>query len=143
MRRRELFERTAGMTGLVALLAACGTDTADVATPVTNQPSTTSQLPVPELEIAETAFADPWKSLIDDELIAFGTSVLRIFPETVDQAREALSSFKKGSSLIDRDRLFADCSRNDARFGDVVVVDGWMVPVTLAGLAGALSQFTS
>jgi hypothetical protein len=81
--------------------------------------------------------------LIDEGLIAFGTSVLRISPETVDQAREALSSFKKGSSLIDRDRLFADCCRNDSRSGDVVVIDGWMVPVTLAGLAGALSQFTS
>jgi len=30
MRRRELFERTAGMTGLAALLAACGADPADM-----------------------------------------------------------------------------------------------------------------
>jgi len=142
MRRRELFERTVGMTGLAALLAACGADPADMSAPGQTKPSITSQLPVPELEIAETAFVEPWKTLIDDELVAFGTSVLRIFPETVDQAREVLSSFKKGSSLIDRDRLFADCCRNDSRSGDVVVVDGWMVPVTLAGLAGALSQFT-
>jgi hypothetical protein len=143
MRRRELFERTVGITGLAALLAACGADPADMNAAGQIKPSTTSQLPVPELEIAETAFAEPWKSLIDEGLIAFGTSALRISPETVDQAREALSSFKKGSSLIDRDRLFADCCRNDSRSGDVVVIDGWMVPVTLAGLAGALSQFTS
>ena len=143
MRRRELFERTAGMTGLAALLVACGADPADMNAAGQTKPSTTSQLPVPELEIAETAFAEPWKSLIDDGLIAFGITVMGIAPETVDQAREALSSFKKGSSLIDRDRLFADCCRNDSRSGDVVVIDGWMVPVTLAGLAGALSQFTS
>ncbi|MEY3071293.1 MAG: hypothetical protein RL473_1400 [Actinomycetota bacterium] len=143
MRRRELFERTAGMTGLAALLAACGVDPADMSATGQTKPSTTSQLPVPELEIADTAFVEPWKSLIDDELISFGTSVLRISPETVDQAREALSSLPEGSSLIDRDRLFADCCRNDSRSGDVVVIDGWMVPVTLAGLAGALSQFKS
>jgi hypothetical protein len=143
MRRRELFERTAGMTGLAALLAACGADPADVVTSVTNQPSTTSQLPVPVLGHAENAFAGPWKSLIDDELIAFGTSALRVVPETVEQAREALSSLPEGSSLINRDRLFADSCRSDSRSGDVVIVDGWMVPATLAGLAGALSQFTS
>ena len=143
MRRRELFERTAGMTGLAALLAACGADPADVVTSVTNQPSTTSQLPVPVWGHAENTFAGPWKSLIDDELIAFGTSALRVVPETVEQAREALSSLPEGSSLINRDRLFADSCRSDSRSGDVVIVDGWMVPATLAGLAGALSQFTS
>lgn len=78
MRRRELFERTVGMTGLAALLAACGADPADMNAAGQTKPSTTSQLPVPELEIAETAFAEPWKSLIDEGLIAFGTSALRI-----------------------------------------------------------------
>ena len=141
MRRRELFERTVGVTGLAALLAACGADPSDVGSTVQREPSTTVRLPVVELADVELAFVSPWKSLIDDGLIAFGITVMGIAPETVDQAREALSSFKKGSSLIDRDRLLADCCRNNSRFGDVVVVDGWMVPVTLAGLAGALSQF--
>jgi hypothetical protein len=74
-------------------------------------------------------------------LIAFGSSVLSLAPETVVKAREVLVELPEGSSLIARDKLFAECCRNDSRAGDVVVVDGWMVPVTLAGLAGALSQF--
>jgi len=74
-------------------------------------------------------------------MIDFGISVMGIAPEAVDHARDALSDLPEGSSLIARDKFFAECCRNDSRAGDVVVVDGWMVPVTLAGLAGALSQF--
>jgi len=143
MRRRELFERTAGMTGLAALLAACGTDPADMSAPGQTKPSNTVRMPVSELDADELAFAGPWESLIDEELIAFGTSVMGVSPETVNQARDALSDLPEGSSVLARDELFATCCQNDSRAGDVVVVDGWMVPVTLAGLAGALSQFRS
>jgi hypothetical protein len=143
MRRRELFERTVGVTGPAALLAACGADPPDVLGVLPTETSTTVRLPVPELEVDEWAFARPWKSLIDDELIAFGSSVLRVAPEKVVKAREVLGELTEGSSLIARDKLFAECCRNDSRAGDVVVVDGWMVPITLAGLAGALSQFSS
>ena len=143
MRRRELFERTVGVTGLAALLAACGADPPDVLGVLPTETSTTVRLPVPELEVDEWAFARPWKSLIDDELIAFGSSVLSVAPETVVKAREVLVELPEGSSLIARDNLFAECCRKDSRAGDVVVVDGWMVPTTLAGLAGALSQFNS
>jgi len=38
MHRRELFERTAGMTGLAALLAACGADPADMNAAVQREP---------------------------------------------------------------------------------------------------------
>jgi hypothetical protein len=141
MRRRELFERTIGVTGLAALLAACGADPPDVSSSMQREPSTTARLPIVELAVVELAFASPWKSLIDNEMIDFGTSVMSIAPEAVDHARDALSDLPEGSSLIARDKLFAECCRNDSRAGDVVVVDGWMVPVTLAGLAGALSQF--
>jgi hypothetical protein len=143
MRRRELFERTVGVTGLAALLAACGADPSDVGSSVQREPSTTVRLPVVELADVELAFVSPWKSLIDDEMIDFGKSVMGTVPEAVDHARDALSALPEGSSLIARDKLFAECCRNDSRAGDVVVVDGWMVPVTLAGLAGALSQFKS
>jgi hypothetical protein len=143
MRRRELFERTAGMTGLAALLVACGVDPADMNAAVQRESSTTVRLPVVELAVGELAFAGPWKSLIDDDLIAFGISVMGISPEAVDHARDALSDLPEGSSVLARDELFATCCRNDSRAGDVVVVDGWMVPITLAGLAGALSQFKS
>jgi hypothetical protein len=143
MRRRELFERTAGLTGLAALLAACGVDPADMNGTVQTEPSSTVRLPVVELEVDELAFAGPWKSLMDDEIIDFGTSVMGISPEAVDHARDALSDLPEGSSVLARDELFAACCRNDSRAGDVVVVDGWMVPITLAGLAGALSQFKS
>ena len=141
MRRRELFERTVGVTGLAALLAACGADPADMNAPVQRESSTTVRLPVVELAVSELAFVSPWKSLIDDEMIDFGTSVMGIAPEAVDHARDALSDLPEGSTLIARDKLFAECCRSDSRAGDVVVVDGWMVPTTLAGLAGALSQF--
>ena len=143
MRRRELFERTAGITGLAALLAACGADPADMNAAVLTEPSTKVRMPVAELDIDELAFASAWKSLIDAEMIDFGTSVMGISPEAVDHARDALSDLPEGSSVPARDELFARCCRNDSRAGDVVVVDGWMVSVTLAGLAGALSQFKS
>jgi hypothetical protein len=141
MRRRELFERTVGVTGLAALLAACGADPADMNAPVSRESSTTVRLPAIELAVGELAFVSPWKSLIDDEMIDFGISVMGIAPEAVDHARDALSDLPEGSTLIARDKLFAECCRSDSRVGDVVVVDGWMVPTTLAGLAGALSQF--
>jgi hypothetical protein len=143
MRRRELFERTVGVTGLAALLAACGADPADMNAPVSRESSTTVRLPAIELAVGELAFVSPWKSLIDDEMIDFGISVMGIAPEAVDHARDALSDLPEGSTLIARDKLFAECCRSDSRAGDVVVVDGWMVPTTLAGLAGALSQFKS
>jgi hypothetical protein len=107
------------------------------------EPATTARLPIVELAVVELAFASPWKSLIDDEMIDFGISVMGTAPEAVDHARDALSALPEASSLIARDRLFAECCRKDLRAGDVVVVDGWMVPTTLAGLAGALSQFSS
>jgi hypothetical protein len=111
--------------------------------PVQREASTTVRLPVVELSVGELAFASPWKSLIDDQVIDFGISVMGIAPEAVDHARDALSDLPEGSTLIARDKLFAECCRNDSRAGDVVVVDGWMVPTTLAGLAGALSQSKS
>ena len=143
MRRRELFERTVGVTGLAALLAACGADPADVGSSAQREPSTTVRLPVVELAVGELAFASPWKSLIDNEMIDFGISVMGVAPEAVDHARDALSELPEGSSMLTRDELFAACCRNDSLAGDVVVVDGWMAPTTLAGLAGALSQFKS
>lgn len=143
MQRRELFERTAAISGLAALMAACGADPVEVVAPIQAETSTTVRLPVVELEVDELAFASPWKSLIDSDLIDFGTSVLSIAPEAVDQAREVLSKLPEGSTFVARDKLFAECCRKDSRAGDVVVVDGWMVPTTLAGLAGALSQFNS
>jgi hypothetical protein len=141
MQRRELFERTIGVTGLAALLAACGADLPDAVGSMPTETSTTVRLPVPELEVDEWAFAQPWRSLIDAELIAFGSSVLSVAPETVAKARGVLGESLEGSTLIARDMLFAECCRKDSRAGDVVIVDGWMVPITLAGLAGALSQF--
>jgi hypothetical protein len=143
MRRRELFERTVGVTGLAALLAACGADPADMNAPVSRESSTTVRLPAIELAVGELAFASPWKSLIDNQVIELGISVMGVAPEAVDHARDALSELPEGSSVLTRDELFAACCRNDSRAGDVVVVDGWMVPTTLAGLAGALSQFKS
>ena len=88
MRRRELFERTVGVTGLAALLAACGADPADVGSSAQREPSTTVRLPVVELAVGELAFVSPWKSLIDDEVIDFGISVMGIAPEAVDHARD-------------------------------------------------------
>jgi hypothetical protein len=143
MQRRELFERTIGVTGLAALLAACGADLPDAVGSMPTETSTTVRLPVPELEVDEWAFARPWKSVIDADLIVFGSSVLSVAPETVAIARGVLGVLPEGSTLIARDKLFAECCRKDSRAGDVVVVDGWMVPTTLAGLAGALSQFKS
>lgn len=143
MQRREFFERTAGLTGLAALLAACGADLPDAVGSIPAETSTTVRLPVPELEVDEWVFAQPWRSLIDAEVIAFGSSVLSVAPETVAKARGVLGDLPGGSTLIARDKLFAECCRKDSRAGDVVVVDGWMVPITLAGLAGALSQFKS
>jgi hypothetical protein len=122
-------------------LAACGADLPDAVGSIPTETSTTVRLPVPELEVDEWAFARPWKSVIDADLIAFGSSVLRVAPETVAIARGVLGVLPEGSTLIARDKLFAECCRKDSRAGDVVVVDGWMVPITLAGLAGALSQF--
>ena len=141
MHRREFFDRSVAVSGLAALLAACGADLPDAVGSIPVETSTTVRLPVPELEVDEWAFAKPWKSLIDAELIAFGSSVLSVAPETVAKARGVLGKLPEGSSLIARDKLFAECCRKDSRAGDVVVVDGWMVPTTLAGLAGALSQF--
>jgi hypothetical protein len=143
MRRRELFERTAGMTGLAALLVVCGVDPADMNAAVQRESSTTVRLPVVELAVGELAFAGPWKSLVDAEMIDFGISVMGVTPEAVDHARDALSELPEGSSVLARDELFAACCRNDSLAGGVVVIDGWMVPTTLAGLAGALSQFKS
>jgi hypothetical protein len=141
MQRREFFERSVAVSGLAALLAACGADLPDAVGSIPVETSTTVRLPVPELEVDEWAFAKPWKSLIDAELIAFGSSVLSVAPETVAIARGVLGELPEGSTLIARDKLFAECCRKDSRAGDVVIVDGWMVPITLAGLAGALSQF--
>ena len=143
MHRRDLFERTAAISGLAALLVACGADPAELGAPVQAETSTSVRLPVAEITVNELAFAGPWKALIDDDMINFGNSVLSIAPETVDKAREVLGEFPEGSTLIARDEFFAECCQNDSRVGDVVVVDGWMVPTTLAGLAGALSQFRS
>ena len=140
MRRRELFERTVGVTGLAALLAACGADPADVGSSAQREPSTTVRLPVVELAVGELAFVSPWKSLIDDEMIDFGVSVMGIAPEAVDHARDALSDLPEGSTLIARDKLFAECCRNDSRAGDVVVVDGWPLSVSIVIAIRAYSE---
>ena len=62
MQRREFFERSVAASGLAALLAACGADPPDALGPLPTATSTTVRMPVPELEVDEWAFAQPWKS---------------------------------------------------------------------------------
>jgi hypothetical protein len=143
MHRRELLVHSARLTGFTALLVACGADPPNAVGIIQTETSLIPLPPVPELEVDEWVFARPWKSLIDGELIAFGNSVLRSAPETVVKARTLLRELPKGATFIARDELFAKGCRDDSQAGDVVVVDGWMVPITLAGLAGALSQLKS
>lgn len=138
--RRDLLRRGGALTGLAALLAACGPDPADVIGEVVVSLTPSVKLPIRELSSDETSFAGPWKEFVDAEMVDLGVAVLKASPESLGHSRSRLLGIPIDATRTERDILFADSCRRDMRLGDLVSVDGWIIPATLAGLAGALSQ---
>lgn len=111
--RRVLF---AGVGG-AAILSACGKSGSSA--------PTTS---------VDPGFAQPFASLASAEVTALGTAVLVEAPQSIDHARAALASTRTSipSALT---KAYAADAAADA----LVDVGGWLVPASLAGLAGGLA----
>ncbi len=89
---------------------------------------------------SDVAFAQPWISFVDQQMIELGESVIGGAPETVAHAQKTLQLLSAGAPIGERDQLFALSCEQDIAQGDIVTVAGWVMPMSLAGLAGALSQ---
>lgn len=111
--RRALF---AGVGG-AAILAACGK-------------SGSSTPPVS----VDPGFAQPFASLASAEVTALGTAVLTEAPQAVDHARVAFAATPTSIPAALSEAYAADTAA-DA----LVDVGGWLVPASLAGLAGGLA----
>ena len=147
--RRQFFDRGTSLAALVGLISACGEGTAipiaDEPSSTTTSPSlistsTSTSMPSVTLMPSDVAFAEPWISFVDQQMIELGESVIGAAPETVAHARKTLQLLSVGAPISERDQLFALSCEQDIAQGDIVTVAGWVMPMSLAGLAGALSQ---
>jgi hypothetical protein len=82
------------------------------------------------------AFADPWRAVLGDAVPPFGQKVVLVERSAIDHARRRLE--RPGAQSADADLLRAACLQ-DAAEGRFSQIDGWLLPTTLAGLAGALA----
>ena len=147
--RRQFFDRGTSLAALAGLISACGDGTtvpvADELSSTTtslklSSTSTSTSMPSVTLLPSDVAFAQPWISFVDQEMIELGESVIGDAPETVAHARKTLQLLSAGAPIGERDQLFALSCEQDIAQGDIVTVAGWVMPMSLAGLAGALSQ---
>ena len=144
--RRQFFDRGTSLAALVGLISACGDGTAipvaDELSSTTTLISTSTSTSMPSVTLlpSDVAFAQPWISFIDQQMIELGESVIGGAPETVAHARKTLQLLSAGAPIGERDQLFALSCEQDIAQGDIVTVSGWVMPMSLAGLAGALSQ---
>ena len=146
--RRQFFDRGTSVAALVGLISACGdgttVPTSDELSSTTTLPSfistsTSTSMPSVTLTPSDVAFAQPWISFIDQQMIELGEAVIGAAPETVAHARKTLQ-LATGMPIGERDQLFALSCEQDITQGDVVTVAGWVLPMSLAGLAGGLSR---
>ena len=147
--RRQFFDRGTSLAALAGLISACGDGTtvpvADELSSTTTSPtlistSTSTSMPSVMLTPSDVAFAQPWISFVDQQMIELGEVVIGAAPETVAHARGTLQLLLAGAPIGERDQLFAFSCEQDITQGDIVTVAGWVMPMSLAGLAGALSQ---
>jgi hypothetical protein len=82
------------------------------------------------------AFAEPWRAVLGDSVPPFGQKVVLVERSAIDHARRRLE--RPGGLGADSDLLRAACLQ-DAEEGSFSQIDGWILPTTLAGLAGALA----
>jgi hypothetical protein len=82
------------------------------------------------------AFAEPWRTVLGDAVPPFGQKVVLVERSAIDHARRRLE--RPGGLGADSDLLRAACLQ-DAEEGSFSQIDGWILPTTLAGLAGALA----
>ncbi len=147
--RRQFFDRGTSLAALVGLISACGDGTAvpvadELASTTTSltlaSTSTSTSMPLVTLLPRDVVFAEPWISFVDQRMIELGEAVMDAAPETVAHARKTLQLLSAGAPIGERDQLFALSCEQDIAQGDIVTVVGWVMPMSLAGLAGALSQ---
>ena len=144
--RRQFFDRGTSLAALAGLISACGDGTtvpgADELSSTTTLISTSTSTSMPSVTLlpSDVAFAQPWISFIDQQMIELGESAIGAAPETVAHARKTLQLLSVGAPISERDQLFAFSCEQDIAQGDIVTVAGWVMPMSLAGLAGALSQ---
>ena len=143
--RRVLFEKSVALSGLAILLAACAADPVDLMTDSTSGPSSTldepsSTVPIPEIDPSRVEFARPWESLIDAEMTALGVIAYTMVPEALDHARKNLATSTAEMTMRRSNEMLAQACQRDVDNEELVVIDGWLLPKTLAGLAMALSQ---
>lgn len=147
--RRQFFDRGTSLAALVGLISACGDGTtvpiSDELSSMTTSPSlistsTSTSMPSVTLTPRDVAFAQPWITFVDRQMIELGESVIGGAPEAVAHARKTLQLLSAGAPIGERDQLFALSCEQDIAQGDIVTVAGWVMPMSLAGLAGALSQ---
>ncbi len=147
--RRQFFDRGTSLAALAGLISACGDGTtvpvADELSSTTtslklSSTSTSTSMPSVTLLPSDVAFAQPWISFVDQEMIELGESVIGDAPETVAHARKTLQLLSAGAPISERDQLLALSCEQDIAQGDILTVAGWVMPMSLAGLAGALSQ---
>lgn len=147
--RRQFFDRGTSLAALVGLISACGDGTAipisdELSSTTTSlklsSTSTSTSVPSVMLTPSDVAFAQPWISFIDQQMIELGESVIGGAPETVAHARKTLQLLSAGAPISERDQLLALSCEQDITQGDIATVAGWVMPMSLAGLAGALSQ---
>lgn len=112
-----------------ALVSGCGG-------PVT-PPATAARPSASGTRSIATAFADPWRGMFEPAAQPFARRALLDAPQSVDHARERLSVEVTTSQR--RAVLSIACTADLLR-DDVVVVGGWTVPTTLAGLLAALVE---
>ena len=147
--RRQFFDRGTSLAALVGLISACGDGTAvpvadELSSTTTSltlaSTSTSTSMPLVTLMPSDVAFAQPWISFVDQLMIELGEVVIGAAPATVAHARKTLQLLPAGAPIGERDQLFAFSCEQDIAQGDIVTVVGWVMPMSLAGLAGALSQ---
>ena len=133
----RIISRRALLVGGVAIMAA-GCSASDEAERTADpEPSSSivrsTDLPdelEPDMVPDEALFAEPWLSLADDEMDLLGAEVLATAPETVAHAEVQLAQFGDFGAACD----------HDVNSGALVDVAGWMMPSTMAGLAGGLAM---
>ena len=141
MDSRTISRRTLLVGGAAILAAGCSASDVDEAEHTADPEPSSSIVPPtdrsddaePEKVPDEALFAEPWLSLADDEMDLLGTEVLATAPETVAHAEAQLAQLGDFGAACD----------HDVNSGALVDVAGWMMPSTMAGLAGGLAMLRS
>lgn len=132
-----------GAGGLVLLggaaIAATGCSDGDA-----QQPSPTSTEPVESLvpllpELPDDNPLRHWSALTTREVLAFGRAVSEVDPGAAAHAVDRLAATPDSQDPLVAMRALNEACAADIAAGELVTVDTWTLPRTLAGLAAGLA----